>query len=230
MTERETFERAVCENPEDDTARLVFADWLDEHGEADRAELIRYQIENGVAFRRDERGRWRNKAKQGVRLPTAGCWRSLNSFLSEAISKPFSIARGFVDSVECTLAELGKECLAGYAREPSRMKFVPSLWAVAVMRALPVTRFVITDREPARLVDLYVWRCTNDGNSALYELAEVPVWLEDGLGRNQGPHSNPDNGRYRRWEYATRELAIDALALAAGRLVRSHVYPRPTPT
>ena len=33
MTEREALLRAVCENPDDDTPRLVFADWLDENGE-----------------------------------------------------------------------------------------------------------------------------------------------------------------------------------------------------
>jgi uncharacterized protein (TIGR02996 family) len=36
---------AICANPADDTARLVFADWLDEHGEPQRAEFIRLQIE-----------------------------------------------------------------------------------------------------------------------------------------------------------------------------------------
>ncbi len=38
---------AICENPEDDTPRLVFADWLDEHGDPNRAEFIRLQIELG---------------------------------------------------------------------------------------------------------------------------------------------------------------------------------------
>jgi uncharacterized protein (TIGR02996 family) len=37
--------RAVCENPADDTARLVYADWLDENGNPDRAEFIRLQCE-----------------------------------------------------------------------------------------------------------------------------------------------------------------------------------------
>jgi uncharacterized protein (TIGR02996 family) len=45
MTEREALLAAVCEHPDDDTPRLVFADWLDEHGEPDRAEFIRVQIE-----------------------------------------------------------------------------------------------------------------------------------------------------------------------------------------
>ncbi len=39
------FLNTISECPEDDTARLVFADWLSENGAADRAEFIRVQIE-----------------------------------------------------------------------------------------------------------------------------------------------------------------------------------------
>jgi uncharacterized protein (TIGR02996 family) len=44
---RVAFLQAICENPDDDTARLVFADWLDEQGDPERAEFIRLQI--GIA-------------------------------------------------------------------------------------------------------------------------------------------------------------------------------------
>jgi uncharacterized protein (TIGR02996 family) len=43
MDERAALLRAVCDAP-DDTPRLVFADWLDEHGEPERAEFIRLQL------------------------------------------------------------------------------------------------------------------------------------------------------------------------------------------
>ena len=45
MSERAAFISAILDNPDDDTARLVFADWLQEHGEPERAEFIRCQIE-----------------------------------------------------------------------------------------------------------------------------------------------------------------------------------------
>ena len=35
----------IVANPDDDTPRLVYADWLDEQGDADSAEFIRVQIE-----------------------------------------------------------------------------------------------------------------------------------------------------------------------------------------
>ena len=44
MTERDAFLAAIIESPDDDTPRLVFADWLEEHGEVERAEFIRLDI------------------------------------------------------------------------------------------------------------------------------------------------------------------------------------------
>src|SRR5262245_12744455 len=37
--------RAILEHPDDDPVRLVYADWLEEHGGQERAELIRAQVE-----------------------------------------------------------------------------------------------------------------------------------------------------------------------------------------
>lgn len=45
MTEYESLLCAVCKNPDDDTLRLVSADWLEENGEEARAEFIRVQCE-----------------------------------------------------------------------------------------------------------------------------------------------------------------------------------------
>lgn len=45
MSDREALLRSVLADPGDDTARLVFADWLEENGENDYAEFIRVQIE-----------------------------------------------------------------------------------------------------------------------------------------------------------------------------------------
>src|SRR5579884_3454044 len=37
------FIQAIQETPEDDAPRLIYADWLEDHGDADRAEFIRIQ-------------------------------------------------------------------------------------------------------------------------------------------------------------------------------------------
>lgn len=45
MTDRAALLRAIAAAPWDDLPRLVFADWLDENGEPERAEYIRLEIE-----------------------------------------------------------------------------------------------------------------------------------------------------------------------------------------
>jgi uncharacterized protein (TIGR02996 family) len=41
MDDATAFIRRICEEPDEDTHRLVFADWLDDHDESERAEFIR---------------------------------------------------------------------------------------------------------------------------------------------------------------------------------------------
>ena len=41
----DAFLQAICDRPDDDTPRLIFADWLDENGDPDRAEFIRVQCQ-----------------------------------------------------------------------------------------------------------------------------------------------------------------------------------------
>jgi uncharacterized protein (TIGR02996 family) len=45
LSDRDALVAAICANPEEDTPRLMFADWLDEHGAPERAEFIRLQCE-----------------------------------------------------------------------------------------------------------------------------------------------------------------------------------------
>jgi uncharacterized protein (TIGR02996 family) len=56
----EPFLRAICARPDDDTPRLVYADWLDENGDPDRAEFIRLSVEfgNGSATAPSDNPRW----------------------------------------------------------------------------------------------------------------------------------------------------------------------------
>jgi uncharacterized protein (TIGR02996 family) len=45
MTYDDAFLQAILESPDDDTPRLIYADWLDEHGQDARAEFIRLQCQ-----------------------------------------------------------------------------------------------------------------------------------------------------------------------------------------
>src|SRR5260221_631255 len=45
MVDDATFLAAILAAPDDDGPRLVYADWLEEHGDTERSEFIRVQIE-----------------------------------------------------------------------------------------------------------------------------------------------------------------------------------------
>src|SRR5262245_2924557 len=47
MTTEADFLHAIRRSPEDDSLRLVYSDWLEEHGQPERAEFVRLQVELG---------------------------------------------------------------------------------------------------------------------------------------------------------------------------------------
>jgi len=51
MNQNDVFLQAILASPDGDTPRLVYADFLEEHGEPERAEFIRIQCELGDGFR-----------------------------------------------------------------------------------------------------------------------------------------------------------------------------------
>src|SRR5436190_2117186 len=53
MTTHEGFLRDICENADDDTPRLVYADWIEENGDPERAEFIRVQCRLAKMAKRD---------------------------------------------------------------------------------------------------------------------------------------------------------------------------------
>jgi uncharacterized protein (TIGR02996 family) len=87
--------QAVADAPEDDTPRLVYADWLDEHGDTARAEFIRVQIARTRLPADDDR-----QAELAAREKELGD-RNYCSWLPKMppgiLSRPF--VRGFPESV-----------------------------------------------------------------------------------------------------------------------------------
>jgi uncharacterized protein (TIGR02996 family) len=59
MTERDALLRAIADDPADHVRQLAFGDWLDEHDEHERAELVRVTV---------ERERWRNEDVNQTRI------------------------------------------------------------------------------------------------------------------------------------------------------------------
>jgi uncharacterized protein (TIGR02996 family) len=91
--ERQALFRAVCEQPWDDAVRLVYADWLEEHGQPQRAAFIRFQIEN----QGQERDRaWFQKALEFE--PFEPLWQKEIPTLP-GVKWSNSFQRGFLDAV-----------------------------------------------------------------------------------------------------------------------------------
>jgi uncharacterized protein (TIGR02996 family) len=99
MNEQDGFLRAIIEQPDDDGHRLVYADWLEEHGEEARAGFIREQMELAKLPEHDAANvRWRrafrdrnNPSYPNLPLP----------FLPDGLRwAPFCYQRGFPSKLQ----------------------------------------------------------------------------------------------------------------------------------
>src|SRR5262245_60334485 len=93
MTREAGFLSAIVADPADDASRLVYADWLDDHDRAERAEFIRGQIEL-ARVKEDSRER-RKLARRMHDL----CERHETEWQSLPGAHQWRFARGFIDKV-----------------------------------------------------------------------------------------------------------------------------------
>jgi uncharacterized protein (TIGR02996 family) len=88
------FLQAICEEPDDDAHRLIYADWLDDHGDADRAEFIRLQCAIAKLDDEDEA----MQAREADLLRQHGeTWRAELPALPK-VTWGYGFRRGFVES------------------------------------------------------------------------------------------------------------------------------------
>jgi uncharacterized protein (TIGR02996 family) len=111
MTPEDAFLRDIIEHPDDDAPRLVYADWLDEHGEGERAGFIRTQIELARLPEGDDREEELRRRDGYLLFKQQQAWRQrLRTGNTE-----LKLARGFVEGVELTASswlQQGKRILA----------------------------------------------------------------------------------------------------------------------
>ena len=115
--------RAILADPADDTPRLVYADWCDENGEPERAEVIRLGVEVGRLGLPD------GPCPPGC--PCGGAGNRAAALVAERgdVWNPrlrgerpgglsFSWRRGFPDELHCTLADFERHAADVFARHP----------------------------------------------------------------------------------------------------------------
>jgi uncharacterized protein (TIGR02996 family) len=112
-TDRDALLAAIRADPDDDTPRLVFADWLEEHGEADFARFIRLEIERDRLPRDDPRRRALHDGAFALRKAFPGAVGDLG------ILSP--TRRGFHADIQAGVFALraGLDRLGPYAPRPS---------------------------------------------------------------------------------------------------------------
>lgn len=148
MTERDMLLRSILTEPDDDTARLVFADWLDENGESQWAALIRQQVND---LRKPQTHRPGQAAEY--------VWHLTPTPLALAPAVPgwqYTTDRGFVSEIHLPTAGLLEH-------------------AKAIFAAHPVTRVVLTDRAMYPNGAGYSWyKANRDGRRTAPGTADIP--------------------------------------------------------
>jgi uncharacterized protein (TIGR02996 family) len=115
MTDHDALLRAIAEHPEEDTPRLMYADWLEENDQPDRAEFVRVQVELGRLDLNDPARRpWVVRHVQFLRDYVPG-WKAELPRLAGIDWGDFN--RGLVEEVQArTEADLIRHAAAVFAQ------------------------------------------------------------------------------------------------------------------
>jgi uncharacterized protein (TIGR02996 family) len=138
MGEREALLRAVCQHPDDNTPRFVFADWLDEHDEPERAEFIRVQIELSSHPESDKRHLLQAREAELLSDHSEEWVQPLVEYWLDWSDKPYAFCRGFVEELEleaATFIDRGEEL---FAMTPLRGVRLPDEEWYEVLAACPL--------------------------------------------------------------------------------------------
>jgi len=130
MTDGEALRAAIIAEPEDDTLRLVYADWLEENFRPERAAFVRAQVWAAQAEPDSPDARKHNAAADRVALAQKAEWaKTVSSRVSQ-----WRFARGFIEHVAMPAA--------GFPRNAA------SVFAVEPIRSVQVTRFAFGNPSP----------------------------------------------------------------------------------
>lgn len=207
MDDRSAFLRAICEDPAADLPRLVYADWLDEHDEPERAEFIRVQVEIGTMLDRPAADAESHFTRTAELLESDGkdwCWEVVpdaanwhpvtDGYLSVAPRVELEFTRGLVAGIDC-----------------DQRWFVDH--ATALFGRCPITTVRITDKRPHTYYRHgWTWMHGRSGcNATFFVPAKLcrlwpDLWI--GSGSNRGRTYSTE---------AEAHAALDAACVAYGR-------------
>jgi uncharacterized protein (TIGR02996 family) len=123
MNHEQAFLEDVIAHPDDDAPRLVFADWLDDHGQSERAELIRLQCEQARLDEAHPRHAELQTRASALLKKHGKRWAGPLAKLVEEVS----FRRGFIEAV-------------AVEDSPRFLAKAPQLFATAPIRALRLSQ------------------------------------------------------------------------------------------
>jgi uncharacterized protein (TIGR02996 family) len=172
MTPDEAFLQDVCEHPDDDAPRLVYADWLDEHDQPERAEFIRVECELEHA---EEHGpRWRQLTARQIDLIRAHKKDWVRPFKGWTYSTHFR--RGFVDTVSVSLQRFTTRAAELFRLAPVRQVHFTRLYALDDLRVAAATveaLAAVPELRRARGLDFAAQYLGDEGLRALLRAADL---------------------------------------------------------
>ena len=140
VNQAQAFLDSIFETPEDDTVRMVYADWLEENGQPERAEFIRLQVE---AARLPEGAAQAALEAQAKRVADEHepDWLA-GTGLPPAVIR---FHRGFPDALDFSTADWGVELESGRTPIPEEGLLLPLLTALRSWAELRFVRRLILD-------------------------------------------------------------------------------------
>ncbi len=171
MSDEYALLRAIAAHPDEDTPRLAYADWLDEHGTAARAAFIRGQVE--LAQLKDDSPDRREVAFRCRQLLDAheNDWLAV----THTFDLDFAWARGFVESFTSTPEALHGEEADLFATHPLRR-----LWLRKLNGDASGVQLIPADNRLTAL-DLIGNRLNTNALKKLVKLSHLPHLRELGL-------------------------------------------------
>jgi uncharacterized protein (TIGR02996 family) len=216
MTGDDAFLWAIIESPDDNTLRLVYADWLEEHGQPDRAAFIRIQCEltrlaDGNPRRPELEAVERRLLKEHGDEWLAQAW-------PQACTADVRFGRGFVQEVSLRGAGLGDADVATLARSPwlgllTGLDLGSNDVGDAGVRALAQSPYLAN----LTFLDLRENPFGDEAASALGRFARLlrldTLWCQAPVQADGavGPHPFYFRARFRQWSFAVSEdPSVDA--------------------
>jgi uncharacterized protein (TIGR02996 family) len=222
MTHHEGFLAAILAEPEEDSHRLVYADWLDENGNSERAEFVRVQCRLARLDERHCGGYYCDAGEDGSALHVDCEWWRLtreegpllawaqDNLIPAPLVGHVHFARGFPESASLPLARWWK-------------------YGAATARMCPTLRLVrLTDRQPGthrgRLGRVHFWAGSwrMPAPGPVGDTSEPYFIPTDWLLRMDPPLTSDHSHGYQGWPARKAPLrALSDVALAWAREGRS---------